>query len=133
MVRARRILTEADEALADAGRAARGESGSLRVSTAAPPASSRSPASCAPCQARPQVQLDLRQISWEDHSGGLLDGSVDAAFVWLPFAQEGLAFAPLHEEPRVAALEAVATAAVRCCDRPPPRAGPPPATGAASP
>lgn len=57
-------------------------------------------------RARPQVQLDLRQISWEGHSGGLLDGSVDAAFVWLPFAREGLAFAPLHEEPRVAALEA---------------------------
>nr|MBA3861960.1 LysR family transcriptional regulator [Solirubrobacterales bacterium] len=33
LVRARRILNEADEALAAAGRAARGEGGSLRVST----------------------------------------------------------------------------------------------------
>jgi DNA-binding transcriptional LysR family regulator len=57
-------------------------------------------------QARPQVQLDLRQIIWEDHSGGLNDGSVDAAFVWLPFEHEGLAFEVLVQEPRVAALEA---------------------------
>ena len=105
--RARRILGEADAALEDARRAARGETGRIRISTGATAGVEQVPRVLrAFRQARPQVQLDLRQISWEDHSGGLNDGSVDAAFLWLPFEHEGLAFELLHEEPRVAALEA---------------------------
>jgi DNA-binding transcriptional LysR family regulator len=57
-------------------------------------------------EARPRVDLHLRQSDWEDLSGGLRDGNVDAAFVWLPFEHDGLSFAVLHEEPRLAALEA---------------------------
>jgi DNA-binding transcriptional LysR family regulator len=55
-------------------------------------------------EARPRVHVDLRQIGWQDYSGGLEDGTVDAAFVWLPFEHPDLSFAALHEEPRVAAL-----------------------------
>ncbi len=107
LARARRILAEADEALADASRAARGETGRLRVSTGATAGVEQVPRVLRAFRdARPEVHVDLRQISWEDHSGGLRDGSVDAAFVWLPFEHDGLAFATLHEEPRVAALEA---------------------------
>jgi DNA-binding transcriptional LysR family regulator len=105
--RARRILAEADEALADASRAARGETGSIRVGTGATAGVELVPSVLhAFREARPQVHLDLRQIDWEDTSGGLRDGSVDAAFVWLPVGHEGLSFATLHEEPRVVALEA---------------------------
>jgi DNA-binding transcriptional LysR family regulator len=34
----------------------------------------------------PQARVALRQVSWEDPTGGLADGLVDAAFVWLPLA-----------------------------------------------
>jgi DNA-binding transcriptional LysR family regulator len=105
--RARRILAEADEALADASRAARGETGSIRVATGATAGLELVPRVLhAFREARPQVHLDLRQSDWEDYTGGLRDGAVEAAFVWLPFEQEGLRIAALHFEPRVIALEA---------------------------
>jgi DNA-binding transcriptional LysR family regulator len=104
---ARHILAEADEALADALRAARGETGSLRVATGTTAGVELVPRILrAFGEARPLVHLDLRETGWQDHSGGLRDGSVDAAFVWLPFEHGGLTFAVLHEEPRVVALEA---------------------------
>jgi DNA-binding transcriptional LysR family regulator len=107
LTHARRILEEADLALADAARAARGESGTIRVATGATAGLEKVPAVLrAFREARPRVHLDLRQIDWDDPSGGLRDGSVDAAFVWLPFEHDGLSFAVLHEEPRVVALEA---------------------------
>jgi DNA-binding transcriptional LysR family regulator len=107
LTRARRILAEADEALAEASRAARGETGSLRVATGATAGLELVPRVLrAFREARPQVHLDLRQSEWEDYTGGLRDGSADAAFVWLPFESGGLSLAVLHEEPRMAALEA---------------------------
>jgi DNA-binding transcriptional LysR family regulator len=105
--RARRILAEADEALAEASRAARGETGRLRVATGATAGVAQVPEMLrAFREARPDVELDLRQSDWEDYTGGLRAGAVDAAFVWLPFEQEGLSLATLHVEPRVAVLEA---------------------------
>ena len=105
--RARRILAEADEALAEASRAARGETGRLRVATGATAGLEQVPEMLrAFREARPEVHLDLRQSHWEEYTAGLRDGSADAAFLWLPFEQEGLSFATLHVEPRVAALEA---------------------------
>jgi DNA-binding transcriptional LysR family regulator len=104
--RARRILAEADEALADASRAARGETGTIRVGAAATAGLEFVPRVLrAFRKTRPRVHLDLRQIDWEGSYGGLRDGSVDAAFVWLPFERRGLRVAALREEPRVVALE----------------------------
>jgi DNA-binding transcriptional LysR family regulator len=104
---ARRILAEADEALADASRAARGETGRVRVGTGATAGVHVVPRVLrAFREARPLVQLDLRQTDWEDVTGGLRDGSVDTAFVWLPFERGDLSFAVVLEEPRVVALEA---------------------------
>jgi DNA-binding transcriptional LysR family regulator len=61
--RARRILAEADEALADASRAARGETGSIRVAVAATAGVEFVPRVLrAFRKARPRVHLDLRQI-----------------------------------------------------------------------
>jgi DNA-binding transcriptional LysR family regulator len=105
--RARRILAEADEALADASRAARGETGTIRVATGATAGLELVPRVLRSFrESRPLVHLDLHQIDWEDSYRGLRDGSVDAAFVWLPFQQGALSFAALHVEPRVVALEA---------------------------
>jgi DNA-binding transcriptional LysR family regulator len=107
LARARRILREADEALAEASRAARGETGTVRVATGATTGLAQVPEVLREFrEARPLVHVDLRQIDWEDVSGGLRDGSVDAAFVWLPFEQDGLSFVTMHEEPRLVALEA---------------------------
>jgi DNA-binding transcriptional LysR family regulator len=107
LARARRILAEADEARADASRAARGETGTLRVATGATAGLETIPRVLREFRkARPLVHLDLRQIEWDHYSGGLHEGAVDAAFVWLPFESEGLSFAVLHEEPRVVALAA---------------------------
>jgi DNA-binding transcriptional LysR family regulator len=104
---ARRILAEADEALDDASRAARGETGRIRVGTGASAGLELVPRILrAFAEERPRVHVDLRQTDWEDYSGGVLDGSADAAFVWLPFTHTELSFAELHEEPRVAALAA---------------------------
>jgi DNA-binding transcriptional LysR family regulator len=105
--RARRILAEADEALADASRAARGETGRIRVATGATAGLELVPRVLrAFREARPRVHVDLRQSDWEDYTAGLRDGSADAAFLWLPFEREGLSFATLHVEPRVVALAA---------------------------
>jgi DNA-binding transcriptional LysR family regulator len=107
LARARRILAEADEALAEASRAARGETGVIRVATGSTAGLEQVPRVLrAFREARPNVHLELRQIEWGDNSGGLRDGSADAAFVWLPFEHEGLSFAALHEEPRLVAMEA---------------------------
>lgn len=104
LARARRILDEADQALAEAARAARGETGTLRVSTGATTGVELVPEILrAFREQRPEVTLELRQSDWEDYSGGLRSDAVDAAFVWLPLE---LPHVPLLSEPRVVALEA---------------------------
>lgn len=107
LLRARRILAEADAALAEASLAARGETGSIRVATGATAGLDLvSDVLHAFREARPKVHVDLHQIEWQDYFGGVNEGSADAAFVWLPVEHEELSFAILHEEPRVAALHA---------------------------
>jgi DNA-binding transcriptional LysR family regulator len=107
LVRARRILAEADAALADAARAARGETGRLRVATGSTAGIALVPRILRAFRAaRPGVDLELRESDFEDYSGGLDAGSVDAAFVWLPLERAGVRVEALHEEPRVVALEA---------------------------
>src|ERR1700722_19306670 len=39
--------------------------------------------------ARPQATVTLRQVSWDDPTAGLADGSADVAFVWLPVPGPG--------------------------------------------
>jgi DNA-binding transcriptional LysR family regulator len=105
LVRARRILAEADAAMGEAERAARGEVGRLRVSTLGTAGIESVPRIMRAFGAeRPNVALDLIPVSLEDHSGGLHDGATDVAFVWRPFRDDGLAFEPVAEDPRVAVL-----------------------------
>lgn len=56
-------------------------------------------------EACPAAKVELRQVSWTDSSAGLADGSVDAAFVWLPVPdEERYEWVVVAEEPRHVAL-----------------------------
>lgn len=53
----------------------------------------------------PATDIRLRQVSWEDPSAGLADGSADVAFVWLPLPDaDRYAWTVVAEEPRLVAL-----------------------------
>jgi DNA-binding transcriptional LysR family regulator len=53
----------------------------------------------------PLATTRLRQVSWEDPTAGLADGSADVAFVWLPLPdQERYGWTVVAEEPRLIAL-----------------------------
>ncbi|HEY3506207.1 MAG TPA: LysR substrate-binding domain-containing protein [Actinocatenispora sp.] len=55
--------------------------------------------------ARPDARLHLRQVSWHDPTGGLADGTCDAAFVWLPLPDPGrYRWVVVAEEPRLVAM-----------------------------
>ncbi|MBD0422881.1 LysR family transcriptional regulator [Streptomyces sp. TRM S81-3] len=55
--------------------------------------------------AHPEAVLRLRQVSWDDPTAGLADGSTDVAFVWLPLPDAGrYAWTVVAEEPRLIAL-----------------------------
>ncbi|MFC9846671.1 LysR family transcriptional regulator [Streptomyces sp. NPDC060223] len=56
-------------------------------------------------EVHPAAKVRLRQVSWEDSSAGLADGSADAAFVWLPMSDaERYEWVVVAEEPRHVAL-----------------------------
>lgn len=55
---------------------------------------------------RPRVQLTIRNIHFDDPTGGVRDGECDAALVWEPFVRHGLACEPLFTDQRVAVLAA---------------------------
>ncbi|MEU9442491.1 LysR family transcriptional regulator [Streptomyces sp. NPDC048304] len=55
--------------------------------------------------AHPEVTVRLRQMSWDDPTAGLADGTADVAFVWLPLPdEERYAWTVITEEPRLLAL-----------------------------
>ncbi|MGW0817595.1 LysR family transcriptional regulator [Streptomyces viridiviolaceus] len=55
--------------------------------------------------AHPEAFLRLRQVSWDDPTAGLADGTADVAFVWLPLPDaDRYAWTVVAEEPRLVAL-----------------------------
>ncbi|MGW7272619.1 LysR family transcriptional regulator [Streptomyces sp. NPDC054864] len=53
----------------------------------------------------PEAEIRLRQVSWEDASAGLADGTADVAFIWLPLPDlERYDWVVVAEEPRHVAL-----------------------------
>ena len=55
--------------------------------------------------AQPQATVKLRQVSWDDPTAGLADGTVDVAFVWLPLPDSGrFRWVLVADEPRLVAL-----------------------------
>ncbi|MFI8948737.1 LysR substrate-binding domain-containing protein [Streptomyces sp. NPDC053750] len=104
---ARRILADWTEGAAavDAARAARRGTLVVGMSTSPgrggllPAIRSRFTA------AHPDARLRLRQVSWEDPTAGLADGTADVAYVWLPLPDAArYAWTVVAEEPRVVAL-----------------------------
>ncbi|MFH8977099.1 LysR family transcriptional regulator [Streptomyces sp. NPDC017890] len=55
--------------------------------------------------AHPQALVRLRQVSWEDPTAGLADGTADVSYVWLPVPDaDRYAWHVVAEEPRLVAL-----------------------------
>ncbi|WP_405863192.1 LysR family transcriptional regulator [Streptomyces sp. NBC_01515] len=64
--------------------------------------------------ARPEANVRLRQVSWDDPTAGLADGDADVAFVWLPLPDaERYGWTVVAEEPRLVALPETHPLAVR--------------------
>lgn len=56
-------------------------------------------------EAHPAVTVKLRQVSWDDSTAGLEDGTSDVAFVWLPIPDPGrYTWVVVAEEPRLVAM-----------------------------
>lgn len=55
---------------------------------------------------RPKVDVSIRNIAFDDPSGGVRSRLTDAALVWRPFDETGLSCEPLFTEERVAVLPA---------------------------
>jgi DNA-binding transcriptional LysR family regulator len=53
---------------------------------------------------KPKVTVSIRNVAFDDPSGGVRDRHVDVALVWRPFDERGLACDPLFTDPRVAVL-----------------------------
>jgi DNA-binding transcriptional LysR family regulator len=52
----------------------------------------------------PGAELELRNVSWHDPTGGLAAGETDAAFVWLPLPRPPYRWVTIAREPRVVAM-----------------------------
>lgn len=55
---------------------------------------------------RPNVEVSIRSIAFDDPTGGVRSRATDAALVWRPFDETGLSCEPLFTEERVAVLPA---------------------------
>jgi DNA-binding transcriptional LysR family regulator len=99
------VLAALEAATEAARRAARGETGRLRIGLLATAALDFTPLVLRAFAAeRPGVDLSVRNVDFGDPTGGVRSGDTDVAVVWLPFATDGLEVAPLFDEERVALL-----------------------------
>jgi molybdate transport repressor ModE-like protein len=106
------LLTEATEAIARfdaaldaARRAARGQTGRLRVGFEAAGAGRLSTQARARFLARfPHVRLEPRRFEWGGEVPALREGECDVAFAWLPADLTGLRWEIIATEPRFAGL-----------------------------
>jgi DNA-binding transcriptional LysR family regulator len=100
----RRVLALYAETLADIEAQARGEQSRLRIGFDATTvvATTRFVREFGGLQ--PQIELDLRSLSWGEGLAELVDGTVDLAVVRLPVGDPSLQRHVLFEEPRVAVV-----------------------------
>jgi DNA-binding transcriptional LysR family regulator len=102
---ARRSLDALEAGVAAAQRAARGETGVLRVGFGIGAALELTDPIFAEFRSRyPDIDLELREYPLTVPSSGLSDGWAEVALVRLPQSAGGLAFEPLFVEPRVAGM-----------------------------
>jgi DNA-binding transcriptional LysR family regulator len=104
--RARDVLSSWDDALAEATQRAREIAGALRVGFQTSVAGPLYQVTVGRFNARhPGWTVELKLRPWSDPTAGLLDGTSDVAFVWLPIpGQERLERRTLWTEPRHVAL-----------------------------
>lgn len=99
------ILADVDAALEEVRATAGGARGSITVGLLGTASLEVTPRILRAFAARyPAIELNVRNVDFADPSGGVRDGSTDAAIVWLPFDMHGLACEPLFTDPRVAVL-----------------------------
>lgn len=86
---------------------ARGETGALTLGLLATGALDFTSALLrAFAEERPQVALTIRNVTFDDPTGGVRDRRADVALVWRPFDETGLACEPLFTDERMAVLPA---------------------------
>lgn len=56
--------------------------------------------------AAPHATLRLKQIAWDDPTGGMADGLTDAAFIWLPLPADTYAWTTVAVEDRLVLMPA---------------------------
>ncbi len=106
---ARRVLAEWDTAWAAAERAKATQRATLVVGMSTSPGrGGLLPAIRSRFTAiHPEATVKLRQVSWDDSTAGLADGTADVAFVWLPVPKPGrYTWVVVAEEPRLVAMPA---------------------------
>jgi DNA-binding transcriptional LysR family regulator len=101
----RRVLARASDAVLSTQRAARGETGSLRVAFAPSTAVSVLPL-CVRIfrQSRPQVRLDLREMLSDEMAQAIRTGDFDVGLMRAPTNPAGLVLEVIAEEPLFVAL-----------------------------
>jgi DNA-binding transcriptional LysR family regulator len=105
MAQAPALLSALDGAVETARQAARGEAGNLTVGLLATAALDLTPKTLRAFAAdRPRVKVSLRNVSFDEPTGGVATGEADVALVWQPFSSEGLAIEPLYDDPRLAVM-----------------------------
>jgi DNA-binding transcriptional LysR family regulator len=103
--RARRLLSDAQEALASVRRTAAGGAGRLRLGyTVLPPREILTSFLTAAEKADPEIRLEIETLWWSEQIEGVLNGSIDVAFVGGPPEDRRLAWHALLEEPLVGVL-----------------------------
>lgn len=101
------VLQRLDAALDDVRQHGAGEGGPLTLGLLATASLDITPALLrAFAVERPQAEVSIRNVSFDDPSGGVRDGRADVALVWRPFDEQGLACEPLFTDQRVAVLPA---------------------------
>lgn len=102
----RRVLAVYAETLAEIEAQARSDQSRLRIGFDATAVVAATRFVRAFSAGHPQVELDLRSLSWGEGVGELADGSVDVALVRLPVQDVTLAFQAVFQEQRIAVVNA---------------------------
>jgi DNA-binding transcriptional LysR family regulator len=107
LAEAREVIDRFDGALDSARRAAKGQTGRLRVGFEAAGAGQLSTQARARFLARfPQVRVEPRRFEWGGEVAAVREGECDIAFVWLPADLTGLRWELVASERRYAGLAA---------------------------
>jgi DNA-binding transcriptional LysR family regulator len=107
LTRAPAILADVEAAVDEVRETARGARGTLVIGLLGTAALDDTPRLLRALRERnATIDVSVRNVDFADPSGGVRDGSTDAAIVWLPFDTTGLDCQALRDDPRVAVLPA---------------------------